>query len=633
MSGSNMLTTSKILEYAPKDAQITRIEYEGPNIAIYSRNPVVLLQHSYIITEMATKLKKRVIIRTEASERVEQEKARRIIAKILQPNLKAIEFYFDDTKGEVYVFIDKPFPSKRLAELSSHVIEKTKWFPIFKRYFPPSSKTIKTIFSVYSQTRGERRVFLTDLGNRIFREAVNPSKDIQVKVLGGAEEVGRSAFYMSTSETKLLVDFGLKPGVSSRVDAYPRIDVEEVNLDELDGIIVTHAHLDHCGLIPFLFKYGYDGPVYATEPTLPLMVLLQLDLIDVAEKSGITPPYSASDVRKMICHTVTLRYGQVTGVSPDVKLTFYNAGHVLGSSMVHLHITEGVHNLVFTGDFKYAPTILLDPAFDGFTRAETVIMESTYGGPTDNMPPRREVEEELIRTINATVAEGGKTLIPVPAVGRAQDILAVIDKSLREGRVAEVPVFIDGMIDESSSIHLQYPTYLSSKIGSLITQGINPFRSEQFVVVKNSSVREEALSEGPCVIISTSGMMEGGPVIEYFRNLAGDSRNLLLFVSYQVAGTLGRRILDGSRNIILPSYEGKMQSVTVNCKVSKIEGFSGHSDRKQLLAFARKIGKMTRSIYLVHGESEKVSALSQALRRMLRLNAKPLRNLQSIYLS
>ncbi len=547
--------------------------------------------------------------------------------------LRVLDIYFDGSNGEVYIFVDKFIPHKQLTEFSIAIIEKTKWFPIFKRLFPPQSKTIKLIFSIYSHFQTERKRFLTTSGNRIFREAINPSRDVRIKVLGGAEEVGRSAILVMTSETNLLVDFGLKPGVSRRVDAFPRIDIEGINLDELDGVIITHAHLDHCGLVPFLFKYGYNGPVYVTEPTLPLMTLLQFDLIDVIEKNGGVPPYSASDIRKMICHTVTLKYGQVTGISPDVKLTFYNAGHVLGSAMVHLHITEGVHNLVFTGDFKYAPTFLLEAAFDGFTRAETLIMESTYGGVKDVMPPAKEVEELFIRTINSVVNNGGKVVIPVPAVGRAQEILAILDRSIRDRKLAEVPIFVDGMIDESSSIHLQYPGYLSTKVRSLINQGINPFRSEQFVIVKNQSGREEALKKGPCIILSTSGMMEGGPVIEYFRNLANDPKNMILFVSYQVAGTLGRRILDGSRNIILPSYEGKMESITVNCRVSRIEGFSGHSDRRQLLAFVRKMSRLTRNIYLVHGESEKTKELAYVIKKITNIDAKPLKNLQIAYLS
>ena len=624
---------AKMLEYAPREAEITRIEYEGPSIAIYSRNPAILLQHGYLITELATKLKKRVIIRAEASERIDPEEAKIQINKILQPNYEAKKLFFDKASGEVHVYVE-PYPSqKELTELSLRIIAETKWFPVFKRYSPPLSRTVDFVYNVLSVFHVERKKFLTSLGNRIFREALNPSKDIRIRVLGGADEVGRSAFLVETSETSLLVEFGLKPGVAKRTEAFPRVDLEFLDLEELDGVIITHAHLDHCGLVPYLFKYGYRGPVYVTEPTLPLMVLLQLDLIEVTEKNGGVPPYSVADVRKMISHTITLKYGQVTGISPDVKLTFYNAGHVLGSAIAHLHITEGVHNIVFTGDFKYAPTLLLDMAYDKFTRAETVIMESTYGAPTDIMPPRRVVEELLIDTINSIVQNGGKVLIPVPAVGRAQEILAILDRSIREGKLSEIPIYVDGMIDESSSIHLQFANYLSSKIRSLINQGINPFRSEQFVIVKNSSQREEAIREGPCVIISTSGMMEGGPVIEYFRNLAGDSRNMLLFVSYQVSGTLGRRILDGAKNILLPSAEGKMESISVNCKVFKIEGFSGHSDFNQLLAFVKKIQRLIKNLYLVHGESEKIMSLSQSIRKTVHVNARPLKLLQTVYLA
>jgi len=164
----------------------------------------------------------------------------------------------------------------------------------------------------------------------------------------------------------------------------------------------------------------------------------------------------------------------------------------------------------------------------------------------------------------------------------------------------------------------------------LIAQGVNPFRSERFVIVKNSSHRDEAVRPGPSVIISTSGMMEGGPVVEYFKQLAEDEKNMLLFVSYQVAGTLGRRILDGAREILIPSLEGKLEAVRVRMRVEKIEGFSGHSDHPQLLAFIKKLQRLVKNVFLVHGEPEKISLLSSSIRRNLKVPARPLRLLQSI---
>ncbi|MFQ5712076.1 MAG: beta-CASP ribonuclease aCPSF1 [Candidatus Geothermarchaeales archaeon] len=633
MSLDTVHITSKVLEYAPKEAGITRVEYEGPNIAIYSKNPVLLIHHGYLLTEIANKLKKRVIVRSEPQVRLSVDEAREKIGEILKSYVKTPDYFFDPVKGEVILYLIEPLDPSITPEVSFKIVSQTRWFPLFKRCLSPLSKTLAKVYSVNSYFEKERRGFYLSLGNRIFRIPMNPSRDIRVRVLGGAQEVGRSAFYFSTSETNLLIDFGIKPGVSNRVHAYPRIDLDDFNLDELDAVIITHAHLDHCGLLPFLYKHDYRGPVYVTEPTLPLMVLLQLDLIEIAKREGQTPPYTVADVQKMIYHCVTLKYGQVTDISPDVKLTFQNAGHVLGSAMVHLHVTEGVHNVVFTGDFKYGPTLLLDTAYSAFTRAETMIMESTYGGEDDVALPRREAEELLLSTINKSLRGGGKVLMPVPAVGRAQEVLVIFDRFLRAGQMPDVPIFVDGMLDESNAIHVSYTEYLSNSLRSLIlNKGVNPFSAEQFVNVENSSQREEASRDGPCVIISTSGMMEGGPVLEYFKHLAGDEKNRLLFLSYQVSGTLGRRLLDGVRNVVM-TEEDKMITVEVEAEVSKIEGFSGHSDRKQLLAYLKRVSPMVKNLYLAHGEPTKTSSLAQGARKLLRLNAKVLNNLQTVPLT
>jgi predicted metal-dependent RNase len=175
---------------------------------------------------------------------------------------------------------------------------------------------------------------------------------------GGVQEVGRSAFLVQTRESSILLDCGINPGSSKPFEAFPRFDHPAFEIDSLDAVVISHAHLDHCGLVPFLYKYGYDGPVTVLLPTSNLMTLLQLDYLDVASKQGIIPPYDQKDVRECVLHTIPLRYGVVTDIAPDMRLTLHNAGHILGSSIIHLHIGEGLHNIVYTGDYKYARTML-----------------------------------------------------------------------------------------------------------------------------------------------------------------------------------------------------------------------------------------------------------------------------------
>ena len=182
------------------------------------------------------------------------------------------------------------------------------------------------------------------------------------------------------------MDCGINPGSNRPFESFPRFDCPEFQIDSLDAVVITHAHLDHCGLAPFLYKYGYDGPIYCTAPTSNLMTMLQLDYLDVASKQGVTPYYDQKDVRECVLHTIPLRYGVVTDIAPDIRLTLHNSGHILGGSMVHLHIGEGLHNIVYTSDYKFARTMLLEAAATEFPRIETVITESTYGGADDIMP-------------------------------------------------------------------------------------------------------------------------------------------------------------------------------------------------------------------------------------------------------
>jgi Predicted metal-dependent RNase, consists of a metallo-beta-lactamase domain and an RNA-binding KH domain len=430
------------------------------------------------------------------------------------------------------------------------------------------------------------------------------------------QEVGRSAFLVQTRESSILLDCGINPGSSRPFEAFPRLDHPAFEIDSLDAVVVSHAHLDHCGLVPFLFKYGYDGPIYCSAPTLSLMTLLQLDYLDVASKQGIIPPYDQKDVRECVLHTIPLRYGVVTDIAPDVRLTLHNAGHILGSSVVHLHIGEGLHNIVYTSDYKYARTMLLEPATAEFPRVETVITESTYGGPDDIMPSRAEAEERLTRIVNETLERKGKILIPVPAVGRAQEIMLILDGYMKRGLMKEAPVFIEGMISEATAIHTAYPEYLGREVrNSILHEGVNPFESEYFTVVDHPSKRQEIIEGEPCIIMATSGMLEGGPVIEYFKGLAEDERNVIVFVSYQIEGTLGRRVQKGINEVAMMDSEGKMSIVKVKMRVESIEGFSGHSDRRQIINYITQLKPRPERVIVCHGERAKIASIASFIQK------------------
>jgi KH/beta-lactamase-domain protein len=603
-----------ILSLVPPEAKITTIEFEGPEIAIYVANPKVLMEQTGVIKEIAKNLRKRVVVRTDPSIRMNPEDAKRVILEIVprEAEIKAMEF--DDVLGDVVIKAEKPgLVIGKMGVIRKEIILRTGWRPNVIRAPPTSSKILDGILAQLIDESSYRRSVLREIGERIHRPIILGEGRVKIIPLGGFREVGRSAILVETPESKILLDAGASPGSLGFPGAAPRFDIDEFKLEELDAVIISHAHLDHCGMLPLLFKYGYEGPVYTTRATRDIMTLIQIDYLDVASKEGTLPPYSMRDIKKAILHTITIEYDEVTDIAPDVRLTFYDAGHILGSAMVHLHIGNGLHNIVYTGDFRYAKTRLLNRAHDDFPRVETLIMESTYGAK--DLPDRTDAEQRLIEILKKTIERGGRALIPVMAVGRGQEILLILANAFDNKLLPEVPVYIEGMIGEVTAIHTHYPELLSQDVMRKIYAGENPFHRSNFVEVTDKNKREEIASDGPAIIIATSGMLNGGPSVEYFKLLSEDARNSLIFVAYQVAGTLGRKIKDGAREVTLLNSEGKLEALKINLEVHSVEGFSGHSDRTELLNFLSRMRPKPKTIVLNHGEPESIDSLASTIRR------------------
>ena len=612
-----------ILEHMPKEAEVTRIEFEGPRLAIYVKNVTLLIEQSYIVTDIVNLLHKRIVIRSDPSIRVPEAGAEKLIRNLVPAEADITNITFDPSLGEVVIEAKKPGLAIGKDGLTlQEIIKATAWRPRVLRGPLMASKIITSSRHILHAESEERSRILRDVGERIFRPTITRTSTVRMTPLGGFHEVGRSSVLIETDESMVLLDCGVNPGPQNSVQAFPRFDINQFGLDRLDAVVISHAHMDHCGMAPFLYKYGYDGPVYCSEPTASLMTLLQLDYLDVATREGTYPPYDQKDVKELVMHTIPLKYGVVTDVAPDMKLTLHNAGHILGSSIIHLHIGEGLHNVVYSGDFKFGRTMLLESASSVYPRVETLIIESTYGGPEDFMPEREGVEERLTSIVNETAERGGKILIPLPAVGRAQEIMLVLDRYMKNKWMKELPVYIEGMISEATAIHTAYPEYLARDIrDQILHQDINPFQSDYFTVVNHPSEREEIVAGGPCVILATSGMLEGGPAIDYFKRLSSDEKNTLIFVSYQVEGTLGNRVKNGIKELSLLGSNGKIEAVRMNAQVEFVEGFSGHSDRNQILSFVQRMSPRPSRVIVGHGERKKCDNIAYNLGRMLKTRA------------
>jgi KH/beta-lactamase-domain protein len=619
----NMMAT--ILQSIPKEAKVTKIEYEGPRIALYTNSPRYLMENNETISNLVNIIKKRIVVRTDESIRKSEEDARKILAECIPKEANFQGAFFDTATGEVSIEAKRPWLLQRDAKEFNHaeITEKIGWKLRIRKATTIPSRTIQTINANLKLTSAERSKQFKQIGDEIFRPRLAQKSEVSLITLGGFSQVGRSCMLLSTPESKILVDCGINPGAKHPMDSFPRLDFLDITLDELDAIVIGHAHLDHTGFLPALCKFGYKGPIYCTEPTLPMMNLIQLDAIKVASAQGRTPMYAERDVKQIMKQAITLPYSTVTDISPDIKLVFANAGHILGSALCHFHIGNGDHNFVYSGDIKFGKSILFEAASWNFPRVETLLIESTYGAKEDIQPTRQEVESAFINAVNNTLADGGKVLIPIPAVGRAQEIMMVIDHYMKSGEMVEAPVFTEGMISEASAIHEAYPEYLARELKQKILEtDDNPFDSEYFTNIEHADAREEPMRDNsPCIILATSGMLEGGPVLEYFKNIAPDKKNKVLFVSYQVNGTMGRRVLDGSKQVTMLGKEGKVEVVTINCSVEKLDGFSGHSDYNQLMSFVQRLRPKLRRVLVNHGERRKSENLAMNIRRMFRVPA------------
>jgi KH/beta-lactamase-domain protein len=498
---------------------------------------------------------------------------------------------------------------------------------------PLESKTIHDMLGYRCAHSEERKKLLKEFGLNIYRPTRPGQTWIRTTALGSYREVGRACHYLTTNESRVMIDVGVN--IASDTDPMPYFNAPEaLPLEKLDAVILTHAHLDHAGMLPVLFKYGYNGPVYCTPPTRDLMLLLQTDYLKVSSAEGKRPPYEMEHIRECMKHVVDVDWNETTDVAPDVKLTFHNAGHILGSSSVHLHIGEGKHNIVYTGDMKFEKSWLFDAASVRFPRVETLVIESTYGAAGDFQPSREEATQELQDVIRRTLARNGKMMCPVFAVGRSQEVMIAIDELFRNGDVEPCNVYLDGMILEATAIHASHPKYLTADLRRSLMQDdeTNPFTSRWFKQVQGRDMRESiVLDPSPCIILATSGMMNGGPIMEYFRNWAEAERNSLCFVGYQAEGTLGRRLQKGFGEVPL-KIDGQTHMVKVGCEMITIDGFSGHSDRKQLIDYFAQMSPKPKNVICHHGDYHKCNELGHSLREKFHVRTWAPKNLETIRL-
>ena len=455
---------------------------------------------------------------------------------------------------------------------------------------------------------------------------------MKITFLGAAKTVTGSNFLVEAAGKKFLVDCGMYQGKVT--EEFENSDPFLYDVNSIDFMLLTHAHIDHSGRIPKLYNEGYRSPVYATKATCDLCEIMLPDSGHIQEteiewknrkrkregKEDLPPLYTAEEAEKCMELFRPVDYDEIVDITDNISVRFNDAGHMLGSAIIEIWATENgkTTKVVFTGDIGNNDLPLLDsPTM--ISNADYLVMESTYG---NRLHIRNDSKAEVfLNVVSETLDHGGTVVIPSFAVGRTQEILYEIDK-LKEEKgqdpefakkyrtIMNVPVYVDSPLAISATEIFQKNTELfEDEIQEKIKSGDNPL---EFPGLKFTRTAEEskALNEStePCIILSASGMCDVGRIKHHLKHNLWNPNSTILFVGYQAPGTLGRTIVDGAKKVKIFGEE-----IAVNARIEYIEGYSGHADQEWLLNFVYSFTNQPKHIFLVHGEPEGQEVLKQKI--------------------
>ncbi len=609
-----------ILQNLPKECSLTKIEYEGPRIALHTNKPQFLLENNKILSNIVGQIKKRIVLRIDETIRIDEEEVEKVAEKYVPLESGITDILFDPALGEATIFVRKISEIINDEKIINNIILESGWKISFKKT-PKSMVAIKNINKIVRNASDYRIQFYKRIGEKIFREKLDPNIEANLDSLGGFAEIGRSSMILSTNESNVLLDCGMNLYTKDPLSIFPRFDSTGIKLSEIDAVLLTHAHFDHTGFLPILFKYGYDGPVYCTEPTSYLMYILYREYI---KNYGSDTHYTDRDFEKIFSHLIHLNYNIVTDVSPDIKVTFYNAGHVIGSSSFHLHVGNGDHNFVYTGDIKFGKSSYLENAVWNFPRVETLLIEGTNGGREDSYLSREDAQERLIEEINKVIMNQKLVLMPSQLIGTSQELLITLDMLIKQKKINKCKLYIDKLVTEINSIHEFNLEFLNRELQqSIISNDYNPFRSRNITSI--SDITTQKLDPG--IIIYPSSMLNCIYSKDYLKRVSDDPGNLIIFTTKPTGITLGKEIVEGQRKLSLND-----EDFEIRCAIKTMYSFNSHSDFNQLNAYISRLRPKLRKILVNHGEKSKVQNFSGYSSKVHNISTQYLQNQEAIRL-
>ena len=448
---------------------------------------------------------------------------------------------------------------------------------------------------------------------------------IRITFHGAARMVTGSKHLLEVNGLRVLIDCGMFQGEGKESDAKNR----HFGFDPMavDAVVLSHAHIDHSGLLPRLVKEGFSGPIFATPATRDLCAIMLEDSAGIQESDHerevrhardgqrVPPPlYTVKDVWPAMQQFVTVPYGEEREVVPGVRLTFTDAGHILGSAVVNLVVNDGTQErrILFSGDVgRYVDRLLPEPAPP--PQADIVICESTYGD-RDHASIAEAVSELKRHVEHTCVEKKGKLIIPAFSVGKTQEVLYTLNELSNAGELPRIPVFVDSPLAiDATKVVRDHTELFRKEVREKLQEDPDLFSFRGVEFVQNSE-RSKQLNgrQQPCIIISASGMAEAGRILHHLKNNVEDGRNTVLITGFQAPNTLGRRIVEGRKRIKIFG-----EDYDVRARVTSLTGMSGHADRSELVAWAGHFEPPPRRTFLVHGEPDAAFALAERLRTQL----------------
>ncbi|MFH1776018.1 MAG: MBL fold metallo-hydrolase [Candidatus Omnitrophota bacterium] len=450
---------------------------------------------------------------------------------------------------------------------------------------------------------------------------------MKIKFLGAAKNVTGSRHLIEHNEARLLIDCGLYQEREFRARNWEKFPVIPASID---CVVLTHAHIDHCGYLPKLVKDGFKGKIYCTYPTAEIAEIGLLDAAHLQEsdaefkrkrhrKEGRkghypeVPLYSVEDAKRVPRLFKKAHYKEKFTITESITGTFYDAGHILGAAMVELRFTEGkdVKTAVFSGDIgRWDKPILCDP--HTFDQAGYVVMESTYGNRSHG--DQGTCSEDFSKIINETNKAGGNIIIPTFATERAQELLYCLSRLLKDNKIPHLMTFLDSpMAIDVTKVFQKYPDYFDENAKALIKKGDDLF---DFPLLKTTKSAPESKAinhvKGTAVIMAGSGMCTGGRIKHHLLRNLSRPESTVIFVGYQAKGTLGREILEGASKVRVFG-----QNVSVRARIEKINGFSAHADREELLRWINGFKHAPKKIFVIHGEDVVAEEFGETLKHKL----------------